>query len=125
MTLQTIRYCCIEERTMPQDSHVCSKHAHKVIGNPLFSNKVFPQSISMMKVTLSHVGRHTKRISGSKTVNNSHCEVKAHLNTIEPSTKVTSPKRSSATFASDFSKDSKTSMDRSAALFCYKTDTYC
>lgn len=109
---------------MPQDCSICPKHAHKVIRNPLFSNEVFPQSISMMKVTLSHVRGHTKRISGFKPVNNSHCEVKAHLNTIKLSVKVTSPKRSSATFASDFSKDSKTSMDRSAALFCYKTDTY-
>lgn len=77
-----------------------------------------------MKVTFSHLAGHTKgSLWGFKTVNDSHCEVKAHLNIIKLSTKVTSPKRSSATFASDFSKDSKTSMDRSAALFCYKTDT--
>lgn len=55
---------------------------------------------------------------------NSSCEVKTYLNTTKARAKVTLPKRSSVTFASDFSKDSKTSMDRSAALFCYKIDAY-
>jgi len=110
---------------MPQDSNNCSKHAHKVIRNPLFSKQVLPQSIAMTKVTRSHLGGHTKSISGCTVTVVTSLQLKAHPSNVKASAKVTSPKRSSATFASDFSKDSKTSMDRSAALFCYKTDRCC
>ena len=106
------------------DRKNCSKLAHKVIRNPLFSNRVVPQSIAMTKVTLSHLGGHTKSISGCTVTVVTSLQLKAHLSNVKASAKVTSPK-GPLLLLHPISPDSKPSTDTSAALFCYKTDRCC